>query len=140
MERESLIVIDDYFDASGGVQRAVGELVKQTGDLVFLGPAPQVTILKGVTTGTSQGGIFAVTGTDIPIFSVEHLYSLESYRHFLVRTCSLLGYLSVDIRNYLNVVNGGVTNEVDLASRTFKMLGQIVYGPEWSRVFYSQET
>jgi hypothetical protein len=41
-----VVVVDDYYDASGGVQRAVDEQASEMSEPIFIGPAPQAMIFR----------------------------------------------------------------------------------------------
>lgn len=53
MKDGSVIVLDDYYDGVGGVAFAVHEYLRETSEIVFIGPPPQAFIRRGETTANT---------------------------------------------------------------------------------------
>lgn len=116
------MIFDDYCDGSGGVQEAVNSFVAKSGEVVFIGPPPQVAILKGETSQSDHAGCFTMEGVDGLVLSIENLEKERVFRQFLVEVRSFLSRLSGDIQRFVDIADGTTQARPDLASPLFRTI------------------
>lgn len=99
------IVLDDYFDGSDGVLRALNPVLDETGEVLFVGPESQVQLTRGLTADAvgdtlelvvDERGNPAVSGLSVQV-SMELLRRDASYRAYL-------GHLLADYGDRLALV------------------------------------
>jgi O-methyltransferase len=81
-----VVVIDDYFDIGGGLQLAVDEFVRNTGETLFVGPGRQVYFEKGRQLDTAERRFLLppFDGNSVPVsivHVVEDVEYLERVQH-----------------------------------------------------------
>ncbi|HET9183281.1 MAG TPA: TylF/MycF/NovP-related O-methyltransferase [Candidatus Angelobacter sp.] len=120
----SPMIFDDYCDGSGGVQEAVNSFVEKSGEVVFIGPPPQVAILKGEKSQRDHAGCFTMEGIDGVVFSTENLVKQKVFRQFLVEVRSFLSRVSEDIQRVVDIADGNIDTRPDLTSPLFHTIAR----------------
>lgn len=88
------IIIDDYYDASGGVQRAVDEFVAESSATLYVGPAPQVVLIKSPSPFPNEKEHLSLT----------LLQQHETYIAYLSALLTTLTRASADISTLISLV------------------------------------
>jgi hypothetical protein len=101
------LVFDDYYDGSGGVALAVNELVRQTGEVVHLGPPPQAFVLKGFTPGHPGAKVTNVRTEDhvVPL-STTRLEADTLYQSFLTELSAFYAEAVGDFEQFVALCRG----------------------------------
>jgi len=113
------IVFDDYYDGSGGVQRALNDWAAETREIIFLGPFGQAAILKGMTPSIAKSRGFVAKGTRSPTLSVERLRNQTNYARYLRQLSQLWKRGGLDIERFVAVCEGRAGRNPDLRSTSF---------------------
>lgn len=77
-----LMMFDDYYDGSGGVRLAVNQLTKKTKEIIFVGPAAQVGVFKGVKSKGKKSISVLVDNIRVA-YSFEWIKQSKEYLVFL---------------------------------------------------------
>jgi hypothetical protein len=113
------MIFDDYYDGSGGVQKAVDDWVSHTGEIIHLGPAPQATILKGITAKNTAVSCFHADGTSAPDYSTDHLQGNKLYLHFLNQMSELLSSIGQEFDQFARTLTNQSDSDRALGARSF---------------------
>ncbi|WP_437832964.1 TylF/MycF/NovP-related O-methyltransferase [Sorangium sp. So ce1153] len=103
------IVFDDYSDGAGGVMTAVDRWAARTGEVIHLGPAPQATIVKGLTPLSGGVSWFRAEDAAGPAYSVEHLREHAVYARFLERVQAMHEDRLADFGRFVALCTGGAS-------------------------------
>jgi hypothetical protein len=112
------IVFDDYYDSSGGVQKAVDAWTARTREIIHLGPAPQATIIKGMTHADQPGSV---------VYSTSHLEGNLPYMRYLEGMSELLSEVAEEFSVFAQILSGR-EGSPSLRSKAFAPLFQALLG------------
>jgi O-methyltransferase len=113
------IIIDDYCDNAGGMQRALHEHVESTDEIIFLNAPPQAVIIKGVTTSNCDHETFVAEGTAGPRFSTALARSHDIFLEALEEVTLVINTLSSEFSRYASTFRERSSAPANLHSAIF---------------------
>jgi hypothetical protein len=122
------MVFDDYYDSSGGVQKAVDAWTAKAAEVVHLGPAPQATVIKGMTAETPGVRTWKPANATGPIYSTTHLEGNQAYMSFLAGMTDLMQELAVDFGRFSRTMSGQRDGDGSLHSPALPKVFQALLG------------
>lgn len=122
------IVFDDYSDGAGGVMTAVNRWAARTNEVIHLGPAPQATIVKGLTTTSGGASWFTPEDAGGLAYSVEHLREHALYARFLERVQAMHGGRLADFSRFVALCSGGAEGPPRLRASGYQDWLRAVFG------------
>lgn len=111
MDPGAVIVVDDYYDESHGVMRAVNRFAERTGTVVHLGTPAQAVLVIGETSETTRAKCEWVTiGSERVCFSTARLQRIAGLEKYYRGSLAVMQDRAAHLATFIETIYGSPSN------------------------------